>query len=1249
MEQMLSGRYQVEEKIGADRFGDLFRVTDLQARRLLLLHRLNSVLEDERFEEDKLFEALRAQVTTVQRLNHPNILALAGIDRWDGSPVLLEEFPEGATLEAALEEGTLAAAQTMEIALDVTRALEVAHANGIVHGYLSPAFVIVTKRRAMVRGFGLAPLLEGCSLSELDFPLFPTCLAPEQLEGEALEPWFDLYALGGLLYRLFSDVAPDADVQHEALRLRKFPSSPALEPLLNRSRVRSYLISKLLSASPRAQVTKAEEVRRILAGTVVRSQARVHRQRKPLVGRALHLKSLLSVWDQARAGHGQLVFISGDPGSGKTALAHHVAVESHAPIVLTGYCREQKGAPAYLPFLQILRSYFSTLAPESLDDELRQLSARLSSLLPEIREILPDLPRQATLDPAQEKSRLLSSLVLFIYHQTQTRPWLVILENLQWADPGTLELLQHLGRHLSRTSILLIGTYRDSLMTWRDPLQQTMDALSRNPGYRHFPLEPLSQAEVRELLSHLWQRSIPGSLVNRIYTHTRGNPFYVEEVAKWMVDTGAVQQDLSLLPGEEDLDLPGGVHETVWRRIEQLEPEALSLLQKAAVLGESFRFKDLHEMSGYSEEELLERLLLLLERHMLREAVERDHLEFSNAEVRNALYSELDLVLLRRLHRQAGEALERRAELQPILQAEEMAHHFTQAGELEKALRYSAAAGRLAQDAYANESALLWYQRALDTLESLGEEAAERFREVRLSIYEAMGRASFLLGRNEEAAAYVSLALKLLEELFAEVEDPDRLPELARFMARLHYQQARIQERLGAYDRALAWIESGLGYLDERQPVPEWIRLHVLSGWIHFRLGHLQQARTTLERYLDDVQTMALHSVESEILRILGLLSFRSNKLMEALSYLERSLHIAQQIGDRYREAQVMGNLGVITNNLSRHAQARVYHEVALEIAREISDRETESKTLLNLGPVVMTMNDYAAARKYAEQALDLFREQGSRLGILASLNNLGVAAAMQCDYGLALDCFEEVLQISREIKREADAASALQNLGHLFTLLGNYERAATSLEEALEISHTLENQRCRNPILIDLSRLECVYGRWEQAVSYAQEARDFLLSLGRTLSLVPAFLSLGVAYEGLDRWDDAEENYRRALELQVEVGVEMPRVESLAGLARVALARGDADAALACAEEIFTLIEDGNVEGLDDPFPVYWTWYRALRRAGDPRARQILAHAYGVLRASAEKLDAPQLRHAFLKNVALHWQIVETFEKSAR
>lgn len=737
--QIINKQYQIADQLGEGRLGAVLKVMDLQKHQTAALKTLPLTLGVE------TIDRFASQVHLLLELDHPSIAHIYDCD-WsqDGNyTFIVEELLTGPTLHERLGDQAerLTEDEALDITLNLTLALEYAHSRGVIHGNLRPEDIFLTPNGLKLSSFGLGRLEETRNLLEAPM-LFLTAsyLAPEQIQGKPLDARTDLYALGVILYQLFTGRLPFAGSEYEILQahLEQLPIPPRqLNPNLSHSI--EHLILKLLAKTPSDRYGSAKQARRIASGLMSSGSEGHLSGQNHLVGREHQLQRLRTCWTETQAGYGQLALITGEPGIGKTSLARQFAAQSRAEVVLIGRCQEGEGSPPYEPFREALQAYFATVPPELFNQEAQQLIANFTWLAPELRQIVPGLPDPPSLEPQQEQFRLISSLTQFIVQATQQRPWLLILDDLQWIDPSSLELLRYLGRHLPKTALFIIGSYRDTEVGRRHPLQALLRDFSRIISPRRLPLDRLSQAHVAQMLGNLWTGPIPENLAQKIFRQTEGNPLYVEEIARGLEDDGLVilYDGEWRFPDAEAIRLPQSIHEAIEGRIHYLSADARDVLAQAAVLGETFRLADLVALSDLSEWAVLEHLDVALERQLVQEMSGDATLGFNHAEIHHVLYQDLGTLRRRRLHRRAGETLERRAQPEPERLAEVLARHFSEAGELQKALTYSVAAARQAETLYANEVAVQWYSHALNLLARLDPAEMLQFEAQSLSIHEA--------------------------------------------------------------------------------------------------------------------------------------------------------------------------------------------------------------------------------------------------------------------------------------------------------------------------------------------------------------------------------------------------------------------------------------------------------------------------------------------------------------------------------
>ncbi len=736
--QIINGRYRIEHKLGEGRLGIVLKATDIKLKRSVALKILSPSFGPETLDR---FMRLARQIIA---LDHPHIVRAFDWDKGDGFSFKVEELMEGPALQSLLQnrKTPLPFAQAMDIAMDITRALENAHSRGIIHGDLKPQNIFLTDEGAKLSGFSLGHLEEGRNLLDASL-LFLTAdyLAPEQIQGQPLNTQTDLYALGVLFYQLFVGRLPfeGGDQAVMQAHLHQLPPSPRrLNPRI--SFVFEHLILKLLDKNPDNRYASVQQIRRILQGLLASAGYQSSSYKEMLVGRDKELAVIQSAWQKAQQGQGQLIFIAGDLGIGKTSLIHHAAAQSKAPVMLLGQGCEQERSRPFCLFSQVTQAYLSTISPEALSAKTRQQLSVLTQIVPNLQQMCPDISPVRPLKPKKEQERLLSSWIAFFKNAAQKRPWLVMLDDLHWADQSSLELLHRLADFLPSIPMLIIGTYNPAEVGPAYPLSEILRSLQKQPFYHHHRLEALTQLEAQQLLDNIWKQPIPASLVQKIHQHTAGNPFFIKQVVKGMSDDGLITlEDGSWhFPPLETVRLPESAREAVWRRIHHLNPDTQTLLRQAAVLGQTFNFDDLQEMNNLPPHVVLEHLDTALARHLVQTVPDSRIFRFVHSEIHYVLYADIGPDQRRHLHKLAAQALETRVQPNPDCYAEILTYHFIEAGDLQKALAYSLKAARRAELIYANQAAQIWYNKTLEILDHLDPTGISQFQPIRESVLKSL-------------------------------------------------------------------------------------------------------------------------------------------------------------------------------------------------------------------------------------------------------------------------------------------------------------------------------------------------------------------------------------------------------------------------------------------------------------------------------------------------------------------------------
>ena len=491
-----------------------------------------------------------------------------------------------------------------------------------------------------------------------------------------------------------------------------------------------------------------------------------HRTQGPLIGRARELAQLEEEWTLAcrEARSGRLVLLAGDAGIGKTTLTSDVArrVHEEGAIVLAGRSPRETVVP-YQPILEALRHWALNAPLSDLRATAREYGSELARLIPELRRRAPELPPTPAGEPETERYRLFEAVVGLVTELSRAAPVLLVLDDLQWADRPTLLLLRHLARATSPARVLILGAYRSTERG--DTFNSALTELLRDRLASQMEIRGLSELDTAELVRLRVGETPSRSFARALYEETEGNPFFVEEIVRHLVEAG-VHASSATASELQSFGLPEGVKQVIAWRLGRLEAPAIELLRVAAVIGREVDAALLERVVLMAEEDFLSALEEALAAGLLVESDEKPgSYVFSHALIRETLYEGMSVPRRARIHKRVGEAIEATQGRRQGRYLPELAHHFTRAvadeEDADEAIAYALRAAEQATTMLAHEEAAEHYARALDVQGRFQPEAAARRCELLLELGEARVRG----GERAQASTAFREAAALAEQL----------------------------------------------------------------------------------------------------------------------------------------------------------------------------------------------------------------------------------------------------------------------------------------------------------------------------------------------------------------------------------------------------------------------------------------------------------------------------------------------------
>jgi class 3 adenylate cyclase/tetratricopeptide (TPR) repeat protein len=790
----------------------------------------------------------------------------------------------------------------------------------------------------------------------------------------------------------------------------------------------------------------------------------------PLVARDAELESMLAAVDAVAGRSGRLVFLAGEPGIGKTRLAQEATLQlrNRGFLVATGRCYQPQGAVPFYPFLEALSSLYAA-APPLLQTSTPQRWPYLAHLLPN-----KNLPVPVVSSEGQEaQERLFWSVTGFLQAISEVMPVALLLDDLHWADSTSLGLLQHLARHTRADRILLLGTYRDVEVGRQHPLERALRDLHREQLVERVSIRRLEQHGTAALIATTFgEEKVSTEFSELVHRHTEGNPFFTNEVLRALVERGDVYREHGQWERRAvaEIEVPETVRLAIDERLSRLTESAQEMLRHASVLGQTFAFEALQGMGSHTEEEAEVALDEATAAGLIRE-IGRDTYSFNHALIQQALYSELPGRRKRRLHRAAGEALEQQPGRIRDRRAAELAWHFLEGDDAERALRYSLRAGDEAEAVFAHEEAERHYRTALDLARHVDD-------------------------RNREAAA--------LEKIGA-----------------VFYAGGRYDGAVDLLEQAAHLYASGERPGDERRVWALIGRSHAYGGTSDRGLDRL---RAVLDRVPPDSTPQpglaALHASLAQLL-------FVRSQMPEALVSIDRALELAHLEGDDRTLVFAGMRRGTVLILLNRPREAREALQQAIPLAEGHGDLHTLAYILYNLCDLCLEEGRLREGKQYGARVLELNERRQAAPGERGNaLAEMGWAHFLLGEWGEARQCHDRAVRLARTDPPTWFTPFPLFARGVLYAALGDEDAATMDLQCALESAQVVHHWEALQNTRRALAERELFAGRPEAAYALlAPGVAKGALSANRLLPW------LAWALLGLGRHDQAEETILRYLQ----------------------------------------------------------------------------------------------------------------------
>jgi len=823
----------------------------------------------------------------------------------------------------------------------------------------------------------------------------------------------------------------------------------------------------------------------------------------PFVGRDKEIAELKNGLEEAKNGKGRLYLITGPVGIGKTRLIVEITryAGQEAFAVLFAHCLDEKAVP-YLPITDVLEKY--SKPEEAIPLALSPFEQTASAV-------------------AREKTRLLENYLRRLRSISQSQPVLFVLDDLQWADSGTLSFLHYLSRTISEMPILAIAAYAEEYLTMAGNLafKETINNINIERNCTFLRLSPLGINEISIILgSILGTWKLPKELVEVVHERTGGNPLFVEEMAKAISEQAlfdASKRELKVSIGE--IRLPDSVKTIISQRLSRLDEDAKKVLRAAAILGRIFEYTALKNTLDMEEEKLLDILDKLIATGYIEEVSgEQEIYRFVHNPVYEVIYAETSTPRRRLMHKRAGIELEKLHGNDKKYYAE-IGRHYLLGAEAEKGIAYKILAGEYALANYALDEALKNLLEAADALENVKEERQRR--EFSLKIHKMLGDCYSFRSEFEKAIWEYERALALAEDLETKIllmiklvypyrekgefgkciemleeamdlakGEPKLMGEIYRVLGGVYGNKGEHKKEAENYQKALEWGEKAC---DEILIAKAYLGL----GSAFSDTEELQKAKEYIERGLEILKKYNLNRGIASAYNNLALIYSYFGDTEKALHLYSMAKKIYEEIGDLTGTSAIYNNIAMIYYLKGEEERALEFYRKVLEISRKTGERIVELYALSNLGTILQERKEYKECFECYTKAISLAKEIGERTMLAWSLRNIATAYAETGNTEKALEVIEEARKVGEETGSKEVIAFVSAGYGEIYRLLKRFEASEEEYKKAIQISQDLGKLDSYWQRKVDLARVYIDAGKHEEARNLLLEAREFFAKIG--------------------------------------------------------------------------------------------------------------------------------------------------------
>lgn len=1117
--------YQVTEKIAEGGISYIYLAKSLKNdREKVVIKLLKKKYTSSRIEDLIRFQS---EAKIVSKLDHTNIIKIFETGDYKTHHCVIMEYFRGRSLYDVLATEKISLAAIIEFFIKITKTLEYIHSKGIIHRDLKPGNILIANApngidisQFRIIDFGLSQLKE---LSELDAIGTFGCMSPEQsgVIKRNTDERSDLYSLGIMLYQLIAGEPPyKADSisslihQHIAKIPKPFSSIGGMIP-----KILGKIVFKLMEKEPENRYQSAHGLLYDLEkfskgsnsfklGTKDKSFNLDYHTK--LIGREKELNDLVHKFNNALGGTGVCYFIHGEAGKGKSRLTEELRIHalSRGKLTVEGKCFSGENKTPYGPFKNILDSYirdfikFSSGKKQKLRTHLlyriNELGQIIINLNPGMTDIIGDFPALAELDPDRENKRFLMVVSQFFQNLSTAEGGMAfIIDDLQWADKGSLDLLTEILRNIKDYPLLLIATYRDNEIHPNHILNKFLVYVKENNfSLSAISLESFNSEAMNEFISGLLyeEESRVKVISEFILNKSKGNPFFASEILKqlvlekaiylkndhWLIDHGILG----------NIEISDNLIDIVIKRILLLDQKEQEILSYAAIIGRKFDIQLLFDLAGLNQIKIVQIIDRAINLQLLEEdRNDKGKILFIHDRIKEAFYKNTQPDQRRILHLTIAEALEKEGMSGIDDSIFDLAHHFIEGKNPDKIVQYAYPAAIKAMNNYANEDALKYFLIVKKNIEIELPQNLSLWVET----FEYIGEINLIVGENDKAIDIYKILLDFKET---------RIDK-----AKVYKQICIAYFKKGNWKECENNAKEGLDLLGEALPVN---KPGVIFGIVTEFSMHL------IHNALPFVFKRKKFNSRDEKYRLIVSFYYTLNwsyiltDIQKFIKSVLRMLNIAERKIGKSRELFLsMSGYAGLCMAIPLWEKSLKYHDLAYGLSQELNDDWLMAHSLQFYGFYYQWKGEIEKSSKYFNQSEERYQKLGDIWEIATIKNGQSANYFFQSRYAESIRSALEWRTISERTKDNFGITNSNANLLWAFAEKGNFKEAQRYGSQGIKISSEKDQDFTRCLVFTYLGHLYTEMSMPERAMDYLVKSRE----LDRKNNFIKVYTSIIYPY----------------------------------------------------------------------------------------------------------------------------------------